>query len=163
MLLMVLRNLPLFLDNDKHRQKRTLRLRNSLELEKLAKNRLWLFGQCYPNITGTLKVGNLPSFQNSYQIQGDGAFSQNVVSGYFERIANGSNATASTSVKMNASNSSSVFRGLNTVQVAALQALIIIKIWQAAGWTLAPEYMASDLLASNSIRSTPNSRPSVLE
>lgn len=40
MLLMVLRNLPLFLDNDKHRQKRTLRLCNSHELEKLEKNRL---------------------------------------------------------------------------------------------------------------------------
>ena len=86
-----------------------------------------MFGH-YPNITGTLKVGNLPSFQNSYQIQGDGAFSQNVVKGYFERISNGSNATGAVSVNMNASNSSSVFRGLNTVQVAALQALIIIKI-----------------------------------
>ena len=80
-----------------------------------------------PNIIGTLKVGNLPSYQNMYQIQGDGAFSNNTKNGYFERIANGSNATGSGSVNMNASNSSSVFKDLNTVQPAALQTLIIIK------------------------------------
>lgn len=80
-----------------------------------------------PNISGTLKVGNLPRFQNSYQIEGDGVFSNNTKNGYFEQVANGNNTTGSVSVNMNASNSSSVFRDLNTVQPAALQTLIIIK------------------------------------
>ena len=62
-----------------------------------------------------------------YQIQGDGVFSNDIKSGYFERVANGNNVTGSVSVNMNASNSSSVFRDLNTVQPAALQTLIIIK------------------------------------
>ena len=88
-----------------------------------------MFGHgAVPNITGTLKVGYLPSSQNLYQIQGDGVFSNDIKTGYFERVANGNNVTGSGSVNMTASNSSSVFRGLNTVQVAALQALIIIKI-----------------------------------
>ena len=81
-----------------------------------------------PNITGVLKVGYLSGFQNLYQIQGGGAFSDNIDKGYFEKVANGANKTASVSVNMNASNSSAVFRDLNTVQAAALQALIIIKI-----------------------------------
>ena len=81
-----------------------------------------------PNITGTLKVGGVSGFQNVYQIQGDGVFSNNIGTEYFERVANGSYATGSKSVNMNASNSSSVFRDLNTVQSAALQTLIIIKI-----------------------------------
>ena len=87
---------------------------------------MWL-SEHFRTITGTLKVGGLPSFQNSYQIQGDGVFSNNIGTEYFERVANGSYATGSKSVNMNASNSSSVFRDLNTVQPAALQTLIIIK------------------------------------
>ena len=82
----------------------------------------------YPNITGVLKVGCLSGFQNLYQIQGGGAFSDNIDKGYFEKVANGVNKTASVSVNMNASNSSAVFRDLNTVQAAAFQALIIIKV-----------------------------------
>ena len=75
-----------------------------------------------------LKVGYLSGFQNLYQIQGSGAFSDNIDKGYFEKVANGGNKTASVSVNMNASNSSAVFRDLNTVQTAAFQALIIIKV-----------------------------------
>ena len=86
-----------------------------------------MFGLSIPNIIGMLKVGYLPGLQNLYQIQGDGVFSNDIKNGYFERVANGSNATGSVSVNMNASNSSSVFRDLNTVQPAALQTLIIIK------------------------------------
>ena len=89
-----------------------------------------------PNIIGTLKVGYLPGLQNLYQIQGGGVFSNDIKNGYFERVSNGSNATGSVSVNMNASNSSSVFRDLNTVQPAALQTLIIIKVWTAADWTV---------------------------
>ena len=74
-----------------------------------------------------LKVGYLSGFQNLYQIEGDGVFSNDIKKGYFERVSNGGNTTGSVSVNMNASNSSSVFRDLNTVQPAALQILIIIK------------------------------------
>ena len=81
-----------------------------------------------PNITGSLNAGSLSGAQNIIQIRGNGAFSYELKKSYFERVANGSNATGSSEVRMKASNLSAVFGDSTTVQPNAFQTLIIIKI-----------------------------------
>lgn len=139
MLLRVFRNLHLFLDNEKHRQKRTLRLRNSLEFEKLVKNRLWC-SVLVPNITGVANglvnakdAGTQAAITSFYT----GCFSTSTFASQLNSNIHAGDNDHQVVLKMNASNGSSVFGSVTTVQPNAAQILIIIKVWNAAGWTVA--------------------------
>ena len=109
----------------------------------------------FPNITGTFCTPKWIGFT------GWGAMAAWEETGSGKDSADSSGAPFY-GIEFNAARSSGIYNG-STLQPKACQTLIIIKAWKAGICTLVPEYTASDLLASNWIRSTPNSMPSVLK
>ena len=96
-----------------------------------------------PNITGT--------FAASYYIyrqvfDATGVFTETLHGGTDGNSDGHSQRNAG--ITFNASKGNSIYQGA-TVQSPALQALIIIKVWRAAGWTVLLEYVAHDALAEN--------------
>lgn len=81
-----------------------------------------------PNITGAMQAGGLSGFQNIIRMSGTGAFNDEVSKSFFEKISNGSWATSSGKVTLDASSSNDIFGRATTAQPPACQILMIIKV-----------------------------------
>ena len=75
-----------------------------------------------------MQAGGLSGFQNIIRMSGTGAFNDEVSKSFFEKISNGSWATSSGKVTLDASSSNDIFGRATTAQPPACQILMIIKV-----------------------------------